>query len=256
MWGMGPEVPWVEAPVQLGDRARRVMASASREALQSGQEYVQTEHILLSLVQESNGIGTVALRHLGVDIQKLRPAVEKLVPSGPGPAPPGGPAPSNPVMEAIWRATEEARRQNCAFADTGHLLLGLIQNPGSTAARALTSLGLKLDTIREKVLELRASGCNDEPRPLYGVETEPSKSGTRRPAKAGRGRSLFGRFWSRAGKWIGAAGEDPMYERFTDRARKVMALANQEAQRLNHEYIGTEHLLLGLARKAAGSGRR
>jgi four helix bundle protein len=252
--GMGPDMSWVGMPVRLGDRAQRVMMSASREAQQSRQEHVQTEHILLSLVEEGNGIAAVALRSLGVDTQKLRPAVEKLVPSGPGPAPPGGPAPSDPVKEAIWRATEDAYRQDCASVDTGHLLLGLIQDPESTAARALTSLGPKLDTIRAKVVELRASGCNDEPRPLYSVETKPSGSGTRPPAKAGRGRSLFGRFWSRAGKWIGAGGEDPMYERFTDRARKVMALANQEAQRLNHEYIGTEHLLLGLAMESSGVG--
>jgi four helix bundle protein len=254
LWGVGPEVPWLEMPVRLGDRARGVMMSASREARQSHQEEVRTEHILLALAEESNGIAAAALRHLGADVENLRLALQKLVPSGPAPAPPGGPAPSNPVKDAIWRAAEDAYRQNCAFVDTGHLLVGLIQDPESTAARALTSLELKLDTIREKVLELRASGCNDEPRPLYGIETKPPESGTRPPAKAGRGRSLFGRFWSRAGKWIGTGGEDPMYERFTDRARKVMALANQEARRFNHEYIGTEHILLGLVLESSGTG--
>src|SRR3989442_2426140 len=48
----------------------------------------------------------------------------------------------------------------------------------------------------------------------------------------------------------------PMYERFTDRARKVMQLANQEAQRFNHEYIGTEHILLGLIKEGSGTGAK
>ena len=207
LWGLGPEVPWLEMPVRLGDRARRVMASASREARQSQQEHVRTEHVLLALVEESNGLAGVALTSLGVDIEKLRPAVAKLVPSGPAPAPPGGPEPSDPVKEAIWRAAEAAYRQDCPLIDTGHLLAGLIQDPQSTAAQVLTSLGPQLDTIRAKVLELRASGCNDEPRPLYSVETRPSERSVRQPAKRGRGRSLFGRFWSRAGKWMGTGGE-------------------------------------------------
>jgi four helix bundle protein len=249
-----PDVPWVDMPVRLGDRALGVMVSARREAQRSQQEHVQTEHVLLSLVEDSNGLAVVALGSLGVDTQKLRPAVEKLVPSGPAPASPGGPAPSNPVKDAIWWAAEDAYRQDCPFVDTGHLLAGLIQNPESTAARALTSLELNLDTIRAKVLELRASGCNDEPRPLYSVDTRLAQSGARPPAKRRRGRSLFGRFWSRAGKWIGTGGEDPMYERFTDRARKVMALANQEARRFNHEYIGTEHILLGLVLEGSSTG--
>jgi four helix bundle protein len=251
---MESDMPWVEMPVRLGDRTLGMMVSARREAQRSQQEHVQTEHVLLSLVEDSNGLAVVALRSLGVDTQKLRPALEKLVPGAPGPASPGGPAPSNPVKEAIWRAAEDAYRQDCPFVDTGHLLVGLIQDPQSTAARALASLGPKLDTIRDKVLELRASGCNDEPRPLYSVETKPSGSAVRQPAKRGRGRSLFGRFWSRAGKWIGAGGEDPMYERFTDRARKVMALANEEARRFNHEYIGTEHILLGLVLEGSSTG--
>jgi four helix bundle protein len=91
-------------------------------------------------------------------------------------------------------------------------------------------LGLKLDAIRAKVL---ADG---------------------RLMNAGEGHSRFGRFLKRARKWIRVGGEDPMYECFTDRARKVMALANQEAQRFNHEYIGTEHLLLGLALEGSGVG--
>jgi four helix bundle protein len=252
--GPGPDMPWVEVPVRLGDRALGVMVSARREAQQSGQEHIQTEHVLLSLVGESNGLAVVALRSLGVDTQKLRPAVEKLVPSALGLAPPGGPASSHSVKEVIWRAAEDAYRQDCPFVDTGHLLLGLIQDPQSTAARALTSLGPNLDTIRAKVLELRAGGCNDEPRPRYDVETRLAQSGVRQPAKRGRGRSLFGRFWSRAGQWIGTGGEDPMYERFTDRARKVMALANQEARRFNHEYIGTEHILLGLVLEGSSTG--
>src|SRR5256885_7376247 len=69
-------------------------------------------------------------------------------------------------------------------------------------------------------------------------------------------------FRPRMGSWAppgprgprGASGVVPMFERFTDRARKVMALANQEAQRFNHEYIGTDHILLGLVKEVSGVG--
>ncbi len=222
------------------DRARKVMALANQEAQRCHHEYIGTEHILLGLVKEGSGAGATALKNLGVDLEKLRQEVEKLVQRGPDTVTMGK-LPSTPrARQVIVYAIEEARALHHGNIDAEHLLLGLLRETDGIAAQVLVNLGLKLEDVRREVLALLQAG--------------PDRQSGRHLPEARAGRSLFGRFWSRAGKWIGTGGEDPMYERFTDRARKVMALANQEAQRFNHEYIGTEHLLLGLALERSGVG--
>jgi ATP-dependent Clp protease ATP-binding subunit ClpC len=154
-------------PIGLTDRVRRVIAMASQEAQRSNREYVGTENLLLGLAEEGNGVAAVALRNLGVDIQKVRPEVEKLIKSGPDTVTPGTLPPTSPAREAVRRAMEEARSQNHACADTGHLLLALLQESEGTAVQALLSLGLTADGIRQEVLKLHTEGIRDEPPEIY-----------------------------------------------------------------------------------------
>ncbi len=222
------------------DRARKVMALANQEAQRCNHEYIGTEHILLGLVKEGSGAGATALKNLGVDLGKLRHEIEKLVQRGPDTISMGK-LPNTPrARHVVEYAIEEARALHHSNIDAEHLLLGLLRETDGTAAQVLVNLGLKLEDVRREVLGLLQAG--------------PDRESSRHLPEVRAGRSLFGRFWSRAGKWIGTGGEDPMYERFTDRARKVMALANQEAQCFHHEYVGTEHLLLGLALEGSGVG--
>jgi len=222
------------------DRARKVMALANQEAQRLNHEYIGTEHILLALVKEGSGRGATALKNLGVDLKQLRRKIEKLVRSGPDIISMGKLPQTLRAKRVVEYAIEEARALHHSYVGTEHLLLGLLRETDGIAAQVLRNLGLKLEDVRQEVLALLGAGPDRE-------------SGRRLPEVRER-HSRFGRFLNRARKWIRVGGEDPMYERFTDRARKVMALANQEAQRFNHEYIGTEHLLLGLVMENSGVG--
>jgi len=186
------------------DRARKVMALANQEAQRFNHEYIGTEHILLGLVKEGSGVGATVLKNLYVDIKKLRLEVEKLVKSGPDMVTIGKLPQTPEAKKVIEYAIEEARLLNHNYVGTEHILLGLLRESEGIAAQALMNLGLKLEDVRQEVLNLLGAGN--------------------------------------------------MFEHFTDRSRKVMALANQEAQRLNHEYIDTEHILLGLIKEGSGIG--
>jgi four helix bundle protein len=223
------------------DRARKVMALANQEAQHFNHEYIGTEHILLGLVKEGSGVGATVLKNLGVDLKKLRREAEKLVQRGPDIILMGK-LPNTPrAKQVIVYAIEEARALHHNYVGTEHILLGLLRETDGIAAQVLRNSGLKLEDVRREVLI------------MLGASPERENS-ERQWTSISRGHSRFRRFLNRARKWIRVGGEDPMYERFTDRARKVMALANQEAQRFNHEYIGTEHILLGLVMENSGVG--
>jgi hypothetical protein len=119
------------------------------------------------------------------------------------------------VKKVLTDAIEEARGLRHAQVDAEHLLLGLLHCQQGVVADALRKLGLELAVVRE---EIRAEFAR------RGAEVASAKVPT----------------------------VEEMYARFTDRARRVMQLANQEAQLYNHEYIGTEHLLLGLLEEGTG----
>ena len=222
------------------DRARMVMALANQEAQRFNHEFIGTEHILLGIVKEGSGVGATVLKNLGVDIKQLRREVERLVQRGPDKILMGKQPNTPRAKQVIVYAIEEARALHHNDVGTEHILLGLLRETDGIAAQALVNLGLKLEDVRQEVLALLGAG--------------PDRESGRRLPDVPEEHSLFRRFLNHARKWVRVGGEDPMFERFTDRARKVMALANQEAQRFNHEYIGTEHLLLGLALEGSGVG--
>jgi Ca-activated chloride channel family protein len=146
------------------------------------------------------------------ELHNLRHTVESLLQRGPDMVTMGK-LPQTPRAEKVIEfAVEEARDLNHSNVDTEHLLLGLLREQEGVAAQVLTNLGLTLEDARVEVCKRT---------------TARGKSGTL-PEKS-----------------------NP-YARFTDRARKVMQSACQEAQRFNHEYVGTEHILLGLIREGSG----
>jgi ATP-dependent Clp protease ATP-binding subunit ClpA len=197
------------------DRARKVMALANQEAVRLNHEYIGPEHILLGLVNEDSGAGVLILRILNLDIIKLRQEIGKYVKGGPRMVTTGR-LPHTPLAKnTIEYAIEEARLLNHKYLGTEHLLLGLMrENKDSIAYIVLTNLGLTYEQVRNEVLKWPANR-RDTPDEM--------------PDKIA-------------------------FERFTDRTRKVLAMANQEAQRLNHEYIGTEHILLGLVKDGSCAG--
>ncbi len=136
------------------DRARKVMALANQEAQRFNHEYIGTEHILLGLVKEGSGVGANVLKNLGVDLRKVRLEVEKLVKSGPDMVTMGKLPQTPRAKKVIEYAIEEARNLNHNYVGTEHLLLGLLREHDGVAAQVLMNLGLKLEEVREEVLNL------------------------------------------------------------------------------------------------------
>ncbi len=144
------------------DRARKVMALANQEAQRFNHEYIGTEHILLGLVKEGSGVGANVLKNLDVDLRKVRLEVEKLVHSGPEMVTMGKLPQTPRAKKVIEYAIEEARNLNHNYVGTEHLLLGLLREHDGVAAQVLMNLGLKLEEVREEVLNLLGAGMEKE----------------------------------------------------------------------------------------------
>jgi len=144
------------------DRARKVMALANQEAQRFNHEYIGTEHILLGLVKEGSGVGANVLKNLEVDLRKVRLEVEKIVKSGPDMVTMGKLPQTPRAKKVIEYAIEEARALNHNYVGTEHLLLGLLRENEGVAAQVMMSLGLKLEEVREEVLNLLGAGMDAE----------------------------------------------------------------------------------------------
>ena len=134
------------------------MALAHQEAQRFNHEYVGTEHILLGLVKEDSGVGATVLNNLDVDIKKLRLEVEKLVKSGPDMVTMGKLPQTPRAKKVIEYAMEEARSLNHNYVGTEHILLGLLREHEGIGAAVLMNCGLKLEDVRQEVLNLLGAG--------------------------------------------------------------------------------------------------
>ncbi len=134
------------------DRARRVMQFAHQEALRFNHEYIGTEHILLGLIKEGNGVAATVLKKSGVDLRKARMEVENLVSSGPDVVTMGRLPQTPRAKKAIEHAMEEARLLDHQYVGPEHLLLGVIQVHDCVGIQVLMNLGVKTEDLREDVL--------------------------------------------------------------------------------------------------------
>jgi ATP-dependent Clp protease ATP-binding subunit ClpC len=162
------------------DRARKVMQLANQEAQRFNHEYIGTEHILLGLVKEGSGVAANVLKNLDVDLRKIRMEVEKIVQSGPDMVTMGKLPQTPRAKKVIEYSMEEARNLNHNYVGTEHILLGLLREQEGVAAQVLMNLGLKLEDVREEVLNLLG----------HGMET--SESGERAVSSASGGTSTKG----------------------------------------------------------------
>ena len=162
------------------DRARKVMQLANQEAQRFNHEYIGTEHFLLGLVKEGSGVAANVLKNLDVDLRKIRMEVEKIVQTGPDMVTMGKLPQTPRAKKVIEYAMEEARNLNHNYVGTEHLLLGLLREQEGVAAQVLMNLGLKLEDVREEVLNLLGHG-------LEGAETE--ERGTAGGPKGGKSKT-------------------------------------------------------------------
>jgi ATP-dependent Clp protease ATP-binding subunit ClpC len=228
------------------DRARKVMALANQEAQRFNHEYIGTEHILLGLVKEGSGVGANVLKNLDVDLRKVRLEVEKLVKSGPDMVTMGKLPQTPRAKKVIEYAIEEARNLNHNYVGTEHLLLGLLREHDGVAAQVLMNLGLKLEEVREEVLNLLGAGVESEEPQAQEKQGQSRKSKT--PALDSFGRDLTE--LAREGQL------DPVIGRMKEIERVIQILCRRQKNNpvlLGEAGVGKTAIVEGLAQMVISS---
>jgi len=234
---------------RLTDRARKVMALANQEAQRFNHEYIGTEHILLGLVKEGSGVGANVLKNLDIDLRKVRLEVEKLVKSGPDMVTMGKLPQTPRAKKVIEYAIEEARSLNHNYVGTEHLLLGLLREHDGVAAQVLMNLGLKLEEVREEVLNLLGAGVDPDDATEALEPTGEPGSGPRRGKSKTPALDSFGRDLTE----LARSGElDPVIGRQNEIERLIQVLCRRTKNNpvlLGEAGVGKTAIVEGLAQQ-------
>ena len=169
------------------ERARKVMSLARQEAQRLNSEFIGTEHILLGIIQEGGGVAAKVLKNLNVDLKRIRTEIEKLITPSTSPTVTLGQLPFSPrAKRVIELAGEAASQLGHDVIGTEHLLLGLLKENEGIAAQVLTNLGLKLDEVRDMVLEVLGADTQQDVDDKLNQKSSKSKT----PALDAFGRDL------------------------------------------------------------------
>jgi ATP-dependent Clp protease ATP-binding subunit ClpC len=150
------------------DRVRKVLAMAREEAIRLQHDYVGTEHILLGLIREGEGVAAAVLMNLNVDLEQIHERIEESVKKGKATIALGELPYTSRAKKVLEYAMAEARELNHSYVGTEHLLLGLLREEKGIAAQVLNSLGLTLDEARGETLKLLGSDVNPSQPPTGG----------------------------------------------------------------------------------------
>jgi ATP-dependent Clp protease ATP-binding subunit ClpC len=158
------------------DRARRVVVLAQEEARMLNHNYIGTEHILLGLIHEGEGVAAKALESLGISLEAVRQQVEEII--GQGQQAPSGHIPFTPRAKKVLELSlREALQLGHNYIGTEHILLGLIREGEGVAAQVLVKLGADLNRVRQQVIQLLSGYQGKEPATSGGpAEGTPSTS--------------------------------------------------------------------------------
>jgi hypothetical protein len=145
------------------DRARRVLVLAQEEARALNHGFIGTEHILLGLIHEGEGLAAKALESLGISLEAVRTKVEDAV--GPaGPSPTGNPPFTPRAKKVLELSLREALQLGHNYIGTEHMLLGLVREGEGVAAQVLRDLGADLVTVRQTVVKLLSGSAGENPQ--------------------------------------------------------------------------------------------
>ncbi|MBL7151763.1 MAG: ATP-dependent Clp protease ATP-binding subunit [Candidatus Omnitrophica bacterium] len=218
------------------ERARKVIILAKEEARRFNHDYIGTEHILLGLVREGEGVAATVLQKMGISLENIRLEIEKLVQPGPTTQIIGD-IPFTPrAKKALELAAEEARSLGHNYIGTEHLLLGLIREGEGIASQVLLNLGLDLNRVRNEVMELLGSALPNFNQP----GTQQAKSKT--PALDAFGRDLT--VLAKEDKL------DPVIDRHTEIERVIQILSRRTKNNpvlLGEAGVGKTAIVEGLA---------
>jgi ATP-dependent Clp protease ATP-binding subunit ClpC len=233
------------------DRARKVMQLANQEAQRFNHEYIGTEHILLGLVKEGSGVAANVLKNLDIDLRKIRLEVEKIVQAGPDMVTMGKLPQTPRAKKVIEYSIEEARNLNHNYVGTEHLLLGLLREQEGVAAQVLMNLGLKLEDVREEVLNLLGHNMDSGESSSGGGgsgERTANKGKSKTPALDSFGRDLTE--LARQGKL------DPVIGRQNEIERVIQVLSRRTKNNpvlLGEAGVGKTAIVEGLAQLVVDS---
>ncbi|HEX6508019.1 MAG TPA: Clp protease N-terminal domain-containing protein [Chloroflexota bacterium] len=147
----------VAAPFErFTERARGVLVLAQDEAKRLRHSHVGTEHLLLGLFDESNGIAAIALRELGLDLAQIRTAIEQKVPMGSDEVK-GEVGLTGRVKKVLELAADEARQLDHDYIGTEHLLLGMMREGEGVGARILRDLNISFENVKERIVHVLRS---------------------------------------------------------------------------------------------------
>jgi ATP-dependent Clp protease ATP-binding subunit ClpA len=201
------------------ERARQVVVLAQDEARAFKHNYIDTEHILLGLLREEEGLGGRVLESFGITVEEVRAQVARIV--GQGDEVTMGQIPFTPRAKKVLELSlREALSLGHNYIGTEHILLGLVRENEGVAARILLDFDADAEKIRNEIIRM-----------LSG----PGRR-SQVPERAEASSNVVGRF--------------------TGQGRFAVAYAEDEARALNHNHIGTEHILLGLLREQSGLAAR
>jgi len=219
---------------KFSERARRVLTSAQEEAQQLNHNYIGTEHILLGLIREEEGVAAKVLNNLGVSLSKVRSAVEYII--GRGEKASTGEIGLTPrAKRVIELAIDEARRLSHNYIGTEHILLGLLHEGEGIAAGVLESFGISLDQVRAETTRVISQGIS---RP------KAARTGTRTPLLDQLGIDLTAA--SRAGKL------DPVIGRAKEIERVIQILSRRTKNNpalIGEPGVGKTAIVEGLAHR-------
>src|SRR6201992_2624609 len=157
------------------DRARRVVVLAQEEARMLNHNYIGTEHILLGLIHEGEGVAAKALESLGISLEAVRSQVEEII--GQGQQAPSGHIPFTPRAKKVLELSlREALQLGHNYIGTEHILLGLIREGDGVAAQVLVKLGADLNRVRQQVIQLLHGYQGKEPTSAASGSTESAPS--------------------------------------------------------------------------------
>ncbi|MCG8515340.1 MAG: ATP-dependent Clp protease ATP-binding subunit [Halanaerobiales bacterium] len=217
------------------ERARRVLSLAEQEAIKLNHNYVGTEHMLLGLVKEGQGIAAKALADTGLTEDKVITAIKKII--GEGKQPVNSPASLTPRSKKVLNLSmDEARRLGHNYIGTEHILLGLIREAEGVAVRIITDLGGDLNNIRNEVIELLGGQDN--------IEQQGNESTTKTPNLDEYSRDLT--VMAREGKL------DPVIGRDKEIGRVIQVLSRRTKNNpvlIGEPGVGKTAIVEGLAEK-------
>src|SRR5712691_6665639 len=239
---------------RFADRARRVVVLAQEEARMLNHNYIGTEHILLGLMHEGEGVAAKALESLGISLDAVRQQVEVIISQGQ--QAPSGHIPFTPRAKKVLElADREARALGHDYIDTEHILLGLIREGDGVAAQVLVTLGADLNRVRQQVIQL-----------LRGYQgTEVIGAGSRRGKRA-RARLLddalaridaLDRRLAAIERWVGLRPDldDLAQEIAQVRREKEAAIDRQDFEAAAALRDKERQLLAGAPARSPGQGR-